>query len=105
MFHVVFLVRRKVGMTQEEFARYWIGEHTLLTAAVPGVRAYRCYVAAGAPEGEPAVEGVAVLSFDDEAAYRVAVASPEFAAAIGDAPNFQDTGTTTALFATEHVVV
>ena len=105
MFTVVFLVRRAEGMSQAAFARYWIDEHTPLTAKVPGVRAYRCYTATGAPEGEPALEGVAVLSFDDEAAYHRAIASPEFAAAIGDAPNFQNTAATTAFFADEHVVV
>ena len=105
MFHVIFLVRRKAGMSQEEFARYWIEEHTPLTAEVPGVRAYRCYPATGAPDGEPAVEGVAVLSFDDEDAYRRAIEGPEFAAAIGDAPNFQDVNATLALFATEHIIV
>ena len=105
MFHVVFLVRRAAGMSQQDFARYWIDEHTPLTAKVPGVRAYRCYTAKGAPEGEPAIEGVAVLSFDDEAAYRRAIAGPEFAAALSDARNFQNTGATTALFADEHVIV
>ena len=105
MYHVVFLVRRKDGMSQEEFARYWIDEHTPLTAKAPGVRAYRCYTATGAPDGPPPVEGVAVLSFDDEESYRQAIASPEFAAAIADAPNFQDTAATTALFAAEHVIV
>ena len=105
MYHVVFLVKRKPGMSQEEFARYWIERHTPLTAKVPGVRAYRCYTATGAPDGAPPCEGVAVLSFDDEAAYRRAADSPEFAAAIADAPNFQNTDATTALFADEHVIV
>lgn len=105
MFHVIFLVRRKAGMSQEEFARYWIDDHTPLTAKVPGVRAYRCYTATGAPDGEPAVEGVAVLSFDDEAAYRLAIEGPEFAAALGDAVNFQDVDATTALFTAEHIIV
>ncbi len=105
MFHVIFLVRRKPGMSQEEFARYWIEEHTPLTAKVPGVRAYRCYTATGAPDGESAVEGVAVLSFDDEAAYQRAVEGPEFAAAIGDAANFQDVEATSALIAMEHIIV
>ena len=59
----------------------------------------------GAPEGDPAVEGIAILSFDDRQAYERAIASPEFAAAIGDAPNFQDTAATTALFADEYVIV
>jgi uncharacterized protein (TIGR02118 family) len=105
VYHVVFLVKRRPDVTPEEFARYWIDEHTPFTAKVPGVRAYRCYPAAGPQEGMPLFDGVAILSFDDEAAYRAAIAGPEFAAAIGDAPNFQDTGTTTAFFATEHVIV
>ena len=105
MYHVVFLVKRNPAMDQEEFARYWIEDHTPLTARVPGVRAYRCYPAAGSQDGVPPFDGVAILSFDDEAAYRAAIASPEFAAAIGDAPNFQDTAATTAIFADEYVIV
>ena len=105
MFHVVFLVRKSPAMSLEQFANYWIEEHTPFTARVPGVRAYRCYAATGAPDGAPAVEGVAILSFDDRAAYERAIASPEFAMAIGDAPNFQDTAATTALFADEYVIV
>ena len=105
MYHVVFLVKRNPAMTQEEFARYWIEDHTPLTAKVPGVRAYRCYPAAGPQETAAPFDGVAILSFDDEAAYRAAVAGPEFAAAIADAPNFQDTGATTSYFAAEHVIV
>ncbi len=105
MFHVVYLVQKAPGMSQEDFARYWVGDHTPLTAAVPGVRAYRCYPATGAPDGEPAVSGVAILSFDDEAAYRTAMEGPECAAALADAPTFQDITTTTALFAAEHVIV
>ena len=105
MFNVIFLVRKADHLDLEAFTRYWIDEHTPFTAKVPGVVAYRCYAATSAPEGEPAVEGVAILSFADAAAFERAVASPEFAAAIGDAPNFQDVGTTTSLFADEYVIV
>jgi len=105
MYHVVFLVKRHPAMTPEEFSRYWIETHTPFTARTPGVRAYRCYPASGPPDQAPAFDGVAVLSFDDEAAYRQAVASDEFAAAIADAPNFQDTGLTTSFIASEHQIV
>lgn len=105
MFNVIFLVRKATGKSLEEFTRYWIETHTPFTAKVPGVVAYRCYAATGAPEGAPAVEGVAILSFANREAYDRAMASPEFAAAIGDAPNFQDTAATTALFADEYIVV
>jgi uncharacterized protein (TIGR02118 family) len=105
VFNVIFLVRKGTGKSLEAFTRYWIETHAPFTAKVPGVVAYRCYAATGAPEGEPAVEGVAILSFVDRASYDRAMASPEFATAIKDAPNFQDTDATTALFADEYIIV
>lgn len=105
MFNVVFLVKRRPDLSPAEFAAYWIGEHTPFTAEVPGLRAYRCYPVSGEQEGTPPYDGVAILSFDDEADYRAALAGPAFAAAFADAPNFQDTDATTAFFAAEHVIV
>lgn len=107
MFVVVFLVKKKPGMSQEEFASYWLNQHTPLTAKVPGLRAYRCYPAIGHPadQAQPPFDAVAICGFDDEAAWRQAEQSPEFAAAIADAPNFQDTEATMAFFAHEHVIV
>jgi uncharacterized protein (TIGR02118 family) len=105
VFTVVFLVKKKPSMTQEDFTRYWIDEHTPFTANVPGVRFYRCYPSIGHPGDQPPFDAVAVLGFDDEAAWRRAEASPEFAAAIGDAPNFQDTAATMAFFSEEEVIV
>lgn len=105
MFNVVFLVKRRPDLSQEEFARYWVREHTPLTASVPGVRAYKVYTASGPQDGEPAFDGVAVLSFDDRAAYDAAIAGPAFAAAIADAPNFQDVAITTSFFGDEHIIL
>jgi uncharacterized protein (TIGR02118 family) len=103
MYHVVFLVKKRPDMTQQEFSRYWLDEHTPLTASVAGVRSYRCYPALS--ETEAPFDGIAVLSFDDKAACDAALASPEFAAALADAPHFQDTAATTSFFADERVVV
>ena len=105
MFHVVFLCKKKASMSQQEFTDYWIGEHTPITAKTPGLRAYRCYPMTGFPDRRPPFEAVAVCSFDDEAAYDAAMASPEFQAALADAPNFQTTEETVAFFASEHVIV
>ena len=105
MFTVVFLVKKKPTMSQEEFTRYWIDEHTRLTAKVPGVRFYRCYPMTSYPGSQLPFEAVAVLGFNDEAAWKRAESSPELAAAIGDAPNFQDTAATLAFFADERVIV
>lgn len=107
MFHVVFLVTKKADMSQEEFTRYWIDEHTPLTAGTPGLRSYRCYPLVTRPAGQAPspYDAVAVLAFDDEAAWNVASSSPEFAAALADAPNFQTTETTLAFYATERIIV
>lgn len=104
MRHVVFLVKKRPDMSQEEFTRYWIDEHTPLTASVKGVVGYRCYPAAPSQDGAP-FEAVAVLSFADDAAYEAAMASDEFAAALADASNFQDTEATVSFEADEHVIV
>lgn len=105
MFNVIFLVKRRPDLGPEDFARYWVQEHTPLTARVPGVRAYKVYTAAGPQAGEPAFDGVAVLSFDDRAAWEAASAGPDLAAAIADAPNFQEVVITTSFFGDEHVIV
>lgn len=105
MFHVIFLVKKKAGMPDEEFVRYWIDEHTPLTAKVPGVRAYRCYPSIGHDGERPPFDAVAILSFDDENAWRVAETSPELAEAIGDAPNFQTADETMSFYAREFVIV
>jgi uncharacterized protein (TIGR02118 family) len=105
MLTVVFLVKKRPSLTREEFARYWIDEHTPFTAKVAGVGSYRCYPSIGHPGDAPPFDAVAVLGFDGEAAWRRAEASPEVAAALGDVPNFQDTAATMAFFAEERVIV
>ena len=105
MFHVVFLCTKKASMTQGEFADYWVNRHTPLTAAAPGVRGYRCYPMVAHDGPYPGFDAVAVLSFDDEAAWRTAQGSPELAAALEDATVFQTTERTFAFYAEEHVIV
>jgi uncharacterized protein (TIGR02118 family) len=105
VFDVIFFVKRNPKMTQAEFADYWVNKHTPLTSSVPGVVSYVCFTSTGAPEGEPAYDGVAVLTFENEEAYQNGMASEEFKAAIADAPNFQNIERTTAVLADRHVIV
>ena len=106
MFTALFLVKRKEGMSQEEFARYWIEEHTPLTAAVPGVLAYRCYPAVGSDDGTwPPYDGVAILSFESKEAYEAAIQGKAFRAALADAPHFQTTEATLGFHADERIIV
>src|SRR4051812_48165712 len=101
MFTVVFLVKKKASMSQEEFTRYWIDEHTPLTAKAPGVQQYRCYPMTGYPDRKPPFDAVAILSFADKAAHDLAMESPEFKAALADAANFQTTEETLGFVADE----
>ncbi len=103
MHNVVFLVKKRPDMSQEEFTRYWIDEHTPLTAKVDGLRGYRCYPAH--PGHDAPFDAVAILSFDDADAAERALATEEFANALADAPNFQDTDTTTSFTAEERTIV
>lgn len=103
MYSVVFLVKKKAGMTQAEFASYWIDDHTPLTAQVAGVRAYRCFPFHDG-QGGP-FDGIAFISFDDREAAERALASPAFAAALADAVNFQTVEETLSFTADGHVIV
>ncbi|CAN5848276.1 hypothetical protein BH20CHL4_BH20CHL4_13250 [soil metagenome] len=105
MFYVVFLVKKKAGMSQEEFTSYWIREHTPLTANLPGLRAYHCFPMIGYDGAAPPFDAIAYVAFDDEAAWRVAERSPELATALADGPNFQTVEDTMAFYAVRHVIV
>jgi len=105
MYNVVFLIKRNPAMSQAEFSAYWIDQHTPLTAKVPSLLTYRCYTATVPQEGPSPFDGVAILSFADEATYHTALEGTEFKAAIGDSPNFQDLDHTTSFVANEHVIV
>lgn len=104
MFTVVWLVKKRPDLSQEEFSRYWIEEHTPLTAATPGMRSYRCYPMTAHEGGEPAFDAIAIATFDDEAAWRAAEQSPELQAAVADAVNFQDVSKTQSFYADEFII-
>ena len=104
MFTVVWLVKKRPDLSQEEFTRYWIEDHTPLTAATPRMRAYRCYPMVSHDGEAPQFDAIAFASFDDEAAWRVAEKSAEFRAAVADAVNFQDVGRTQGFYAKEFVI-
>lgn len=105
MFTVVWLVKKRADLSQEEFIRYWIDEHTPLTAATPGIRAYRCYPMVAHDGETPAFDAIAFASFDDEAAWRIAEQSEALKAAIADAVNFQTVDQTQGFYAEEHIIV
>jgi uncharacterized protein (TIGR02118 family) len=98
-------IKRKDGMSLEDFSSYWRYKHAAMIAATPGLRRYvQNHVA---PEGltryEPAFDGSAEAWFDDEAAFRAAIASDAWKLAVEDAPNF--IGSTGNLMADEVTII
>lgn len=79
----ISLLTRKAGLSQGEFIRHWVEVHAPLAHAVPGLRRYvQSHIRAeptrpDIPTAEIAVDGIAELWFDDQAAMERAHASPE----------------------------
>jgi uncharacterized protein (TIGR02118 family) len=86
---VIYALYRKEGMSREDFARHWTEVHAPLAAKLPNVRSYTInpVTAAMQVEGTEA-DGFAILTFDSQADFEAAAASPEMAAAGEDAATF-----------------
>jgi uncharacterized protein (TIGR02118 family) len=77
------------------FDRHYDEVHAPLAAKIPGLRSYT--ISRPGPDAEgnaPAYHLVAVLTFDDEAAFGAGMGGPEGQAALADLPNFAGAGVT-----------
>jgi uncharacterized protein (TIGR02118 family) len=104
MVKAIYLIRRKPGLSTEDFHRYWREVHGAIAARIPGLRRYVQCHAISRGEDVAEFDGAAEAWFDDMEAVRRAVASPEYAAARADEGRFIDLDRTTLLF-TEEVPV
>lgn len=104
----VGFVRRKPGMSVEDFQRHWREVHGPLGAAVPGLRRYvqsHTRLSAYTSGREPAWDGVAIIWFDDSAALRAATATPEWGRTKADDEHFIAPGPVPFIITTEHVII
>jgi uncharacterized protein (TIGR02118 family) len=104
----VGFARRKAGTTVVDFQRHWLTVHGPLGAAIPGMRRYvQSHTRLAAYDGgrEPAWDGIALTWFDDTAALRAAVTTPEWGRVKADDPNFLAPGPIAFIVTTEHVIV
>jgi uncharacterized protein (TIGR02118 family) len=94
MVKLIALLKRKPGMTREEFSKRWLTEHTKLSSRMPGLREYRINIATPRqPEGtgdEPLYDGTAELWWDSIDDMEAAFASDKGVAAGADADLFSD---------------
>jgi len=91
----ISLLYRKEGMSLEAFRKHWLEVHAPLASKMPGLRRYVQQdvvdvigLMKGAHAQLPEPDGIAEVSFDDDAASKASLASPEGQTAVQDLKNF-----------------
>jgi uncharacterized protein (TIGR02118 family) len=103
MIKTLVFVRRKPGMTFDDFARYWVETHGPVAAKLPGLR--RLVTNLVRPElqrHEPPWDGLSCAWFESADAVRSVVSTPEFRAMIDDEENFVDTSERSPMIVTPY---
>ena len=94
MIKLIALLKRKPGLTREEFADRWLNDHIKLSSKMPGLRGYRVNIATDhQPDGdgvEPIYDGTAELWWDSFEAMETAFDSQEGKIAGEDADQFAE---------------
>ena len=107
MVKLVALLKRKPGITRDEFAKRWVNSHAPLAAKMPGLRGYRINIAtARQPDEtgpEPPYDGTAELWWDSIDAMEAAFATEIGQRAGADADEFSSVRI--HVYTDEHVIV
>lgn len=86
---VLFWVRRRSGMSADDFRRYWLTTHApLARASFPGLKEYRINLVTGTLDGTPFMDGVAELYWDSREAFVHDITSRAGRRVIDDLTNF-----------------
>jgi uncharacterized protein (TIGR02118 family) len=103
---VVTCIKRRPGMSVEDFQAYWRERHPEVVVRLPGIRRYvQSHTRpAGYRTGTPAWDGIAEVWFDDGRAMHALRGSPEMAAVEADESRFIDRAATRVIATDEHVI-
>ena len=106
MIKVVTCIKRKSGMSVEDFQAYWRARHPAVVVRLPGVRRYvQSHTRiAGYGKGEPIYDGIAEVWFEDGKAMHALRGTQELAAVEADEVRFIDRATTRVIATDEHVI-
>lgn len=106
MVKLILFLKRKPGLSVEHFQQEWKTSHAEIARRIPGLRGYvqSHVLPAGYRKGEPAIDGIAELWFDDADAFREAGRSPEFAATRVDGDRLRDPGQARLVLTEEHLI-
>jgi uncharacterized protein (TIGR02118 family) len=106
MLKVITLLKRRPGLSVEEFQARWRKVHADLAAGVAGVRRYvqSHALLQGYQKGELIYDGIGEAWFDSFEAFDAAAASPEFGIASRDLSEFTDVSRTVVMPVDVHVI-
>jgi uncharacterized protein (TIGR02118 family) len=104
MVRVHIWLRKKGGMSQDEFRDHWLTKHAPIAGdGYEHLHGYTVDLVTRVPEGQTApYDGVAVLTWDDRDGFKADMASAAAKQATDDLGNFTDGSG--LLFVEEHVV-
>jgi len=102
MFKIMILLTKKQAMSDDDFARYLLGEHVSVAKKMPGLRKYVVNIVQKPPNREPEYQGVSELWFDDRESMKKAFSSTQGSLAQKDTENFASKSIT--LFIDEHEI-
>lgn len=98
MFKVIFLVKRKAGLSKEQYQAHSDGVHAPIVLTLPELRKYVVnYAISTDAEGDPPHDGVIELWFDSADDFQRALASEQGQQALADQANFLDVSATMML--------
>lgn len=91
MVHLIFLMKRKPGLSRSECQKHWREIHGPLAQRIPGIRRYVQSHVLAVNEQDPPYDGAAEIWVDDEDAATSVFRSKEYLdGAYVDEPNFVD---------------
>lgn len=107
MLKLIACLKRKPGVSVEDFQRHWCTQHAEIVVRQAGLRRYvQNHVLASAyARGEPVFDGVAEAWFDDLDAMRRLAPSAEYRAVRADEPSFLDVPAMRVVLADEVAIV
>ena len=82
------ILRKKEGMTHDEFVNHWMNKHAALCVLLPGLRRYSVNLVDRLRFPKFGYDGFSELWFDSEEALVAAFNSPEGKTLLADLPNF-----------------
>ena len=82
------ILRKKDGITHEQFVAHWLNKHAPLCAVLPGLRRYSVNLVDRQRFPNFDYDGFSELWFDSEDALVAALQGPEGRTLLADLPNF-----------------